>query len=175
MEKRPLPFIIRSLNGEATLFHPWYLVAHGFVPWYGFKEHYQWYLVSHGFDPWYIPKEHCNNVIKRIHAFSIKHSRNFGILHLSYSIEVLSYWFWVLFLIWFERWGSKNPLWASPLHVTYLIFVSLCYSMHQMITIYRFTPLLSRHPSLPGLSPQDLDHWSVVPTSHPALGFPKIT
>ena len=50
------------LQGKLCLSHPWYLTTHGFGPWYG-------------------PKEHCNNVIKRPYAFSIKHLRNFGILH----------------------------------------------------------------------------------------------
>ena len=84
-------------------------------------------------NPWYFLKAHCNNVIKRLYAFSIKHWRIFGILHFSYSIELLGYWFWVLFLIWFERWGSKNHLWASPPYVGYLLYV--CYSMLQMLTI----------------------------------------
>ena len=50
-----------------------------------------WYFTIHVFDPWYFPKVHCNNVIKRLYAFSIKHSRIFGILHFSYSIELLGY------------------------------------------------------------------------------------
>ena len=92
-----------------------------------------WYFTTHGFDPCYCLKAHCNNVIKRLYAFSIKHSRIFDILHFSYSIALLGYWLLVSFLVWFERWGSKNPLWASPLHVTYLLYV--CYSMNQMLTI----------------------------------------
>ena len=51
-----------------------------------------WYFTTHGFGPWYCPKAHCNNVIKRLYAFSIRERRIFGILHLSYFIELLSYW-----------------------------------------------------------------------------------
>ena len=90
-----------------------------------------WYFTNHGFDPWYGPKAHCNNVMKKLYAFSIRHSRIFYILHFSYSIALLGYWFWVSFLVWFERWGSKNSLWASPLHVAYLLmFHCLRYSYH---------------------------------------------
>ena len=110
-------------------------------------------------NPWYCPKAHCNNVIKMLYAFSIKHSSIFRILHSSYSIELLGYWFWVLFLVWFERRGSNNPSWASPIHVAYLLYVSLCYFMHTLITICRFSLLLSQHTSLLGFIPQDLDQW----------------
>ena len=116
---------------------------------------------------WYGPKEHCNNVIKRFSAFSIKNSSIFGTLHLSYSIELLGYFFWVIFLLWFERWGSKNPLWASPIHVTYLLYVSFSRLFIAQITLSCISHswsimlsllLLSWHPSLSGLRPQYLDH-----------------
>ena len=84
-----------------------------------------WYFTTHGFDPWYCPKAHCDNVIKRIYSFSIKDSSIFDILHFSYSTALLGYSFWVSFLAWFERWGSKNPLWASPLHVEYFLYFSV--------------------------------------------------
>ena len=128
------------LNGTFYLSHPWCFTTYDFYP-------------------WYFPKEKFNNVRNIIYSFSIKHSRIFRIVHSSYSIELLGYWFWVLFLVWFERWGSNNPSWASPLHVAYLIYVSLCYFMHTLITICRFSLLLSQHTSLLGLIPQDLDQW----------------
>ena len=68
----------------------------------------------------------------------------------------------------FVRWGSKNPLWASPLHVTYVLYVSLsrlfiahisllCISHNWSIMLSLL--LLSWNPILPGLSPQDPDQW----------------
>ena len=88
-----------------------------------------WYFTTHGFDPSYFPKEHCNNVVKQLYAFSIKHLRIQGFSTSYIFLSLLIYWVTCsdfLFLVWFERWGSKNPLWASPLHVTYLLYVTLC-------------------------------------------------
>ena len=109
-------------------------------------------------NPWFFPKVHCNNVIKRLYAFSIKHWRIFDILHFSHSIELLGYWFWVPFpsVVWEVRLKEPSLSLTPPCDL-----FTLCYSMHQMITICRFTPLLSRHPSLSSLSPQDQSRYAL--------------
>ena len=98
-----------------------------------------WYLLVYGFGPWYGSKGHCNSVIKRLNAFLIKHLRIFGILHFSYSIELLGYLFWVPFLVQFERWGSKNTLWASPLHMAYILYVSMSRIFTSYISLMWFS------------------------------------
>ena len=125
----PLSFIIKNIKCRG---HPLPSMAFD-NPWFCSMVWVQgtlylshpWYFTTHGFDPWYCPEAHCNNFIKRLYAFSIKHWRIFDILHFFHSIELLGFWLWALFLIWFERWGSKNRLWASPLQVAYIRYVSL--------------------------------------------------
>ena len=70
-----------------------------------------WYFTTHGFDPWHGSKAHCNNVIKRIYAFSIKNSNIFGILPFwsYYFVLIIVNYSWIIHLILcFERWSSLS-------------------------------------------------------------------